>query len=70
MKYNIYILKIINSKESKLETTLAAFIVFGLCLIGCGTQCWYLGRRVGIQHAVDYLVDNGQLDVDEDEVPL
>ena len=53
-----------------METTLAAFIVFGLCLIGCGTQCWYLGRRVGIQHAVDYLVDNGQLDVDEDEVPL
>ena len=70
MKYNIYILKIINSKESKLETTLAAFVVFGLCLVGCGTHCWHLGRRVGIQHAVDYLVDQGHLDVDEDEVTL
>ena len=53
-----------------METTIAAFVVFSLCLIGCGAHCWYVGRRVGIQHAVDYLVDNGHLDVDEDEVPL
>ena len=53
-----------------METTLAAFVVFGLCLIGCGTHCWYLGRRGGIQHAVDYLVDTGHLDVDEDEITL
>ena len=69
LEYNIYILNIINSKESNLETTLTAFVVFALCLVGCGMQCWYLGRRVGIQHAVDYLVDSGHLDV-EDEVNI
>ena len=53
-----------------METTLAAFVVFGLCLIGCGTHCWYLGRRVGIQHAVDYLVDKGHLDVDDEVTSL
>jgi len=49
-----------------LETSIAAFVVFTLCLIGCGIHSWYVGRRVGIQHAVDYLVDNGQLDVDDE----
>ena len=53
-----------------METTMAAFIVFTLCLIGCGTHAWYLGRKVGIQHTVDYLIDNGIIDVeDEVEVP-
>ena len=49
---------------------MAAFIVFTLCLIGCGTHAWYLGRKVGIQHTVDYLIDNGIIDVDDEvEVP-
>ena len=52
-----------------MEITLTAFTLFALCLIGCGTHCWYLGRRVGIQYAVDYLVEQGHLDVD-DEVKL
>lgn len=49
---------------------MAAFIVFTLCLMGCGIHAWYLGRKVGIQHTVDYLIDNGIIDVeDEVEVP-
>ena len=49
-----------------METSIAAFTVFTLCLIGCGIHAWYIGRRVGIQHAVDYLVDSGQLEVDDE----
>jgi len=53
-----------------LETTLTAFTLFALCLIGCGIHCWYIGRKVGIQYAVDYLVEHGHLDVDDDEVKI
>lgn len=53
-----------------METTVAAFAVFTLCLIGCGMHSYFVGRRVGIQHAVDYLVDTGHLDVDQDEVNI
>ena len=52
-----------------MELSLTAFTLFAICMAGCGIHCWYLGRRVGIQYAVDYLVDNGHLDVD-DEVEI
>jgi hypothetical protein len=51
-----------------METTLAGFVVFAFCLIGCGAHCWHLGRKVGITGTVNYLVNKGLLDVD-DEVP-
>ena len=48
-----------------MEVSLVVFGVFTLCLIGCGIHSYFLGRRVGIEHAVDYLVDTGQIEVDE-----
>ena len=69
MKYNIYILGNSYPKETNLELSLTAFTLFAICMMGCGIHCWYLGRKVGIQYAVDYLVDNGHLDVD-DEVEI
>lgn len=48
-----------------MEVSLPVFVIFCLCLIGCGVHSWYVGRRVGIEHAVDYLVENGELDVDD-----
>ena len=64
-EYNITIWKNHTNKESSLETSLVAFGVFSMCLIGCGIHAWYLGRRAGIEHTVDYLVDTGQIEVDE-----
>ena len=66
----MYTLVILYLKETNLELSLTAFTLFAICMAGCGIHCWYLGRRVGIQHAVDYLVDTGHLDVDDDEITL
>ena len=49
-----------------MEVSLVVFAVFTLCLVGCGLHSYFLGRRAGIEHAVDYLVDSGQLDVDDE----
>ena len=38
-----------------------------LCILGCGMTCYFLGHRVGIEDAVQHLMDNGMLpDVEQD----
>jgi len=32
---------------------------------GCGMTCWHLGRRVGIEDAVQHMMDEGMIDVQE-----
>ena len=46
-------------------TTVGGFIIFIICLVGCGLHAYFLGRRVGVEEAVNYLADNGHIDVDD-----
>ncbi len=32
---------------------------------GCGMTCWHLGRHVGIEDAVQHMMDEGLIDVQE-----
>lgn len=41
-------------------------IIFLFCLIGCGITTWNLGHRDGVEDAVQYFIDNGVIDVDEE----
>lgn len=42
------------------------FILTLFCIVGCGATSWHLGRRVGIEDAVQHMMDNGMLpDVEE-----
>ena len=47
-------------------TTVGAFIVFALCLAGCGMHSYRVGRRVGIESAIDYMVDNGDIELEDE----
>lgn len=47
-------------------TTVGAFIIFVICLAGCGYHAYFLGRRVGIESAVDYMHDNGHIDLEDE----
>lgn len=47
--------------------TTAEIAVFVFCMLGCGIHCWRLGRVEGIEGTVQYLIDAGVLEV-EDEV--
>lgn len=46
---------------------ITVYLIFAFCMIGCAGQAYYLGRRVGIQATVDYLVDQGVLEVDDSQ---
>jgi|GEM_PF-1771937 hypothetical protein len=43
-----------------------ALIVFALCLWGCAQTAFHLGRRDGIEGTVQYLIDTGVLEVDDE----
>ena len=44
---------------------MSRFIIFSVCLAGCGMHAYFVGRRVGIEQAVDYMADNGHIDVED-----
>jgi hypothetical protein len=46
--------------------TTASIAIFTFCLIGCGLTSFFLGRRDGIEATVDYLIEIGVLE-SEDE---
>tara|TARA_Y100000385_G_scaffold247412_1_gene267461 strand:- start:793 stop:948 length:156 start_codon:yes stop_codon:yes gene_type:complete len=43
-----------------------ALIVFGFCMVGAAGTAFHLGRREGIEGTVQYLIDQGVLEVDEE----
>lgn len=43
-----------------------ALIVFAICLGGCAQTAFYIGRRDGIEGTVQYLIDQGVLEVDDE----
>ena len=42
------------------------YAVFTFCLIGCGISCHTLGKKEGIEVAIEHLVDNGMIELDEE----
>jgi|TARA_R110001592_G_scaffold348018_1_gene641894 hypothetical protein len=44
---------------------LIAIILF--CITGCGLTAYHLGRRVGIEDAVEHMVQEGLLEVVDEE---
>ena len=46
--------------------TAFAYIIFGVCLFGCASTAFHLGRREGIENTVQYLIDTGVLEVDNE----
>jgi len=49
-----------------LDTSVLEFAIFIFCMIGCGIQCWHLGKGVGIEHTVQYMIDQGVLELEDD----
>ena len=45
---------------------LTVYLIFAFCMLGCAGQAYFLGRRVGIEATVQYLIDQGVLEVDDD----
>lgn len=43
-----------------------ASIVFAICMFGCAMTAFQLGRREGIDNAVQYFIDQGILEVDDE----
>ena len=45
-----------------------AFMVFALCMLGAASTAFHLGKRDGIEGTVQYLIDTGVLEVDDEHV--
>lgn len=46
--------------------TILHIAVFVFCLIGCGFTSFRLGRQEGIENTVQYMIDQGVLQVEEE----
>jgi len=42
-----------------------ASVIFGICMFGCALTAFHLGRREGIENTVQYLIDQGVLEVSD-----
>ena len=45
---------------------IATYLIFGLCMCGCAGQAYFLGRRLGIESTVAYLVEAGVIQLEEE----
>tara|TARA_B110000977_G_scaffold138655_1_gene176084 strand:- start:496 stop:666 length:171 start_codon:yes stop_codon:yes gene_type:complete len=48
------------------EIFMIELAIFVFCLIGCGVSCHAVGKQEGIAAAIEHLVDNGMLEIDEE----
>ena len=44
-----------------------AITIFGVCMVGAAGTAFYLGRQEGIEGTVQFLIDKGVLEVDDEE---
>ena len=43
-----------------------ATFIFAFCMFGCSMTSFFLGRQEGIESTVQYLIDLGVIDIDEE----
>ena len=41
--------------------------VLTVCMIGCGISCHSLGKQEGIETTIEHLVDQGMLELEDDQ---
>ena len=46
------------------------YIILGFCMFGCAGHAFYLGRRTGIEATVEYLINKGVLELEEESPSL
>ena len=60
----------INFVKYKENLLLGIYLIFGICMCGCAVHAFYLGRRTGVESTVEYLMDKGILELDEESPSL
>ena len=46
--------------------TTTEFAIFIFCLLGCGIHSWKLGKSQGVEATVQYMIDTGVLEVEDE----
>jgi len=66
--YNIYNLSDIqsNSIKEKRVISIQETAIFIFCLVGCGIHCWTIGKNSGIVMALEYLEEQGIINLEEE----
>ena len=45
-----------------------SIVIFIFCLIGCGAQCYFLGKREGVVACLGYLETNGIIEFEDENI--
>ena len=43
-----------------------SIVIFVICLLGCGVHSFFLGRRIGVEHTLLYLENEGLIEFTEE----
>ena len=43
-----------------------SIMIFAVCMAGCALSSFYLGRREGIESTVQYLIDQGVIELEDE----
>ena len=54
-------------QELEREMLLVELAVLTVCMIGCGLTCHSLGKQEGIETTIEHLVDQGMLELEDDQ---
>ncbi len=46
------------------------YLILAFCMFGCAGHAFYLGRRTGVEATVNYLMEKGILELDEESPSL
>ena len=46
------------------------YFILALCMFGCAGHAFFLGRRTGVEATVNYLMEKGILEFDEESPSL
>lgn len=52
------------------EKMFVTYSIFAVCMLGCATHFFFMGRRTGVEATISYLVDKGALELDEESPSL
>ena len=54
-------------QEPERDILIVELAAMTVCVIGCGMTCYNLGKQEGIETTIEHLVDEGMLELEEDQ---
>lgn len=54
-------------RRISLDVNIVSVLIVVVCLAGCATSSWFLGRREGIEATIEHFATEGYIDLVEED---